>query len=472
MYGWGVPGVSVTVTVAKADTGLTELTALPSRVGTNGEWKVMLPAHAAGTGFTLTATAQSLSASPTEGGARTADKITLERVAFGDVWFCSGQSNMELGLYYTFTRNESLAAIASGKYNNIRIMHFDHNPLETPTYVTNGSIATNYPNNSSWLTPAAAMQMRKSGCRGDNCQSELDGFSAACWYFGESLTDRMMAEFENSRDVAEPVPIGLIESAFGGTCIESWLSQDAQLGCSNITCTSNQSWPYTKDTQAACAAVKSAGSSAGSNAELYNGMILPFVNMTVKGWLWYQGENNLPYMAGNVLDKTGYACLLPTMIANWRQIWSVEPGTTDHVAPFGIVILADSTDEGWGSNVPQMHWAQSANHGVAPNPHLPGTFLATAHDLADPWADGCQQGARCCISTGEPLDPRCDRAGHDSGWLQPGGAGSEPTTHTMGVTIHPRVKRQVGSRLAQAAWSLVCAPHESSAAVLCANSFY
>ena len=85
-------------------------------------------------------------------------------------------------------------------------------------------------------------------------------------------------------------------------------------------------------------------------------------------------------MAGNVLDKTGYACLLPTMIANWRQMWSVSPGTTDSEAPFGIVVLADSTDEGWGSNVPQMHWAQSANHGVAPNSHLPGTFLATAHE--------------------------------------------------------------------------------------------
>ena len=168
-----------------------------------------------------------------------------------------------------------------------------------------------------------------------------------------------------------------------------------------------------------------------------------------------QGENNLPYMAGNVLDKAGYACTLPALISNWREIWAAEAGTTDPEAPFGIVLLADSTDEGWGSNVPQMHWAQTANMGVAPNRYLPGTFLATAHDLADPWADGCQQGASCCISTDGPLDPRCDKAGHDAGWLEPGGNGSEPTTHTMGVTIHPRVKRQVGARLAQAAWSLV-----------------
>lgn len=98
-------------------------------------------------------------------------------------------------------------------------------------------------------------------------------------------------------------------------------SEEAQLQCSNITCTSNQSWPYTADTQAACTAVKSAPNSAGSNAELYNGMVLPFVNMTVKGWLWYQGENNLPYMAGNVLDHAGYACLLPAMIGARKLGW-------------------------------------------------------------------------------------------------------------------------------------------------------
>ena len=62
----------------------------------------------------------------------------------------------------------------------------------------------------------------------------------------------------------------------------------------------------------------------------------------------YQGENNLPYMAGNVLDKAGYACLLPAMIADWRSIWSAAgEGVTSSSAPFGIVLLADSTDEGW-----------------------------------------------------------------------------------------------------------------------------
>ena len=65
-----------------------------------------------------------------------------------------------------------------------------------------------------------------------------------------------------------------------------------------------------------------AAKGAGANGQLYNGMVLPFVNMSLKGWNWYQGENNLGFHTGNVLDNAGYACMLPTMIANWRRMWS------------------------------------------------------------------------------------------------------------------------------------------------------
>lgn len=165
--------------------------------------------------------------------------------------------------------------------------------------------------------------------------SVLDGFSAACYYFGESLTDWMLKAGEPS------VPIGLIESAFGGTMIESWVDVDVQLNsCSNITCASNQTEHFTKDTKAACLADLSldlvaptydwanpaaAAKGAGANGQLYNGMVLPFVNTSLKGWNWYQGENNLGFHTGNVLDNAGYAgyagyaCMLPTMIANWRK---------------------------------------------------------------------------------------------------------------------------------------------------------
>jgi len=119
-------------------------------------------------------------------------------------------------------------------------------------------------------------------------------------------------------------------------------------------------------------------------------MTAPFVNMTLFGWTWYQGENNLFADAGSVLPATttatptassvaasasaaeaygsGYACLLQQQMASWREVWSAVPGTTSPDAPFGIVQLADATDEGWGCNIRQMHWAESGNYGVVPNP--------------------------------------------------------------------------------------------------------
>ena len=67
-----------------------------------------------------------------------------------------------------------------------------------------------------------------------------------------------------------------------------------------------------------------------------------------------KGENNLFADAGNVLDKSGYACLLQQQMASWRAAWSMVPNTTPTTAPYGIVQLADATDEGWGCNMRQM----------------------------------------------------------------------------------------------------------------------
>ena len=55
--------------------------------------------------------------------------------------------------------------------------------------------------------------------------------------------------------------------------------------------------------------------------------------------------------------------MMPTLISSWRKVWSAEPGTTDPLAPFGLVSLADGTDEGYGINMRQFRWAQTANYG-------------------------------------------------------------------------------------------------------------
>eukprot|EP01047_Picozoa_sp_COSAG01_P121790 COSAG01_NODE_50597_length_362_cov_0.593156_1_plen_120_part_11 len=98
----------------------------------------------------------------------------------------------------------------------------------------------------------------------------LDSFSAACFYTAQELTDVLYTH--NTSDGtgrAAFVPIGLVESAWGGTMIEAW-TPNATL---NASCTNSVGGPVATAPQ--------------GNGGLYNGMIAPFLNMTIKGALWY-----------------------------------------------------------------------------------------------------------------------------------------------------------------------------------------
>ena len=75
--------------------------------------------------------------------------------------------------------------------------------------------------------------------------------------------------------------------------------------------------------------------------------------MTVKGWTWYQGENNMNNVKGNAALDIGYSCKQRELVKGWRAIWSEAAGTTDSNAPYGIVTLASSGSEG-GPNMGAM----------------------------------------------------------------------------------------------------------------------
>jgi len=93
-----------------------------------------------------------------------------------------------------------------------------------------------------------------------------------------------------------------------------------------------------------------------------------------------QGENDCHGTMGNSALKTGYGCQMPAMVDLWRKTWSAEPGTTDPLAPFGIITLASGGSEG-GSDIGGMRWSQTANFGVNPNPAMPASFVAQAYDI-------------------------------------------------------------------------------------------
>ena len=78
------------------------------------------------------------------------------------------------------------------------------------------------------------------------------------------------------------------------------------------------------------------------DSQLYGQQVIPFVDMTVKGWLWYQGENNMGGTYGNAAAGVGYGCEQLELVRGWRAAWSAVPNTTDPLAPFGLVTLASS----------------------------------------------------------------------------------------------------------------------------------
>ena len=172
-----------------------------------------MPAHG---NFTWRA---ELQPQPTAGGeysisvAAGGSTISITNLTYGDVYFCSGQSNMDLELYFTFSIDELKAQMQSGKYSNLRTFEYGYMnggiQADAPQYVS-----TWYPN--SWNRVSESSLAPSGPPGGYSAHSQWARFSATCMYFGAELIDakhKMLGQEESE------VPIGLIQSAVGGTQI-------------------------------------------------------------------------------------------------------------------------------------------------------------------------------------------------------------------------------------------------------------
>ncbi|XP_071824346.1 sialate O-acetylesterase-like [Apostichopus japonicus] len=111
---------------------------------------------------------------------------------------------------------------------------------------------------------------------------------------------------------------------------------------------------------------------------LWNAMIHPLLNFTIKGVLWHQGE-------ANAAESDRYACLFPAMINDWRRKWYEGTGGNTEVAfPFGFVQLCTSNVPCINTNYPLIRRAQTASYGYVPNPMMEKVFMAVSLDLPDP----------------------------------------------------------------------------------------
>jgi hypothetical protein len=365
-------------------------------------WKALLRPETSGGNYTIVAQCT---------GCNSTSNLTLNNVIFGDVYMCAGQSNMMLWVSHSFSRNESAMNISNGKYANIRVMggSSTNDPYASwpPKY---GDIKIMKASNPWMLSHEAA----PDGCvEKQNCP--LFQLAAPCWYALQSLSDQGIN-----------VPIGLINTALGGQRIEEFMENTTTAACTDLN---SQNIPWW-------------------NGQLYGVYIYMFTDFSLKGWLWYQGENNMGGVKGNSLNNNGYACAMRQLIRGWRAAWSKVPGTTDPLAPFGVVTLASSGSEG-GANFGTMRIAQTASYGVLPSPELPNTFLAQAYDLDDEWgptAGPCFQTWGCCRTNKGYNATKC--AGRET-LCSPACAADIDTPILMG-SIHPRSKKQVGDRLGRA----------------------
>ncbi len=292
IYGKADPDEAVTVEIAGQTARAT--------ADKEGAWAVKLRPLKAGGPFPLTVKGK--------------NTITLNKVYVGEVWVCSGQSNMEFALKTAF---EADKAIQGASNPNIHLLMV---PKKRSDSVLS-DVTTKW----------------------EECSPQsVAGFSAVAYYFGRDL----------EKDLH--VPIGLIASYWGGTPAESWtreqiLTSDPMLR-SIVDDYATAKVRFDKqlaDYPALAAKAKADGKAVPRKpslwrySELYNAMIAPLTPYTIRGVIWYQGESN----AGKA-DQ--YRKLFPAMIQNWRQDWGLAnmPFLLVQLAPY-MAINPQPEDTGW-----------------------------------------------------------------------------------------------------------------------------
>ncbi|PVD28307.1 hypothetical protein C0Q70_10894 [Pomacea canaliculata] len=257
-------------------------------------------------------------------------EINITDVMFGDVWVCSGQSNMQFTVSQMFNASEELAG--SVNYTDIRIFTVDMQ-LSTIPLMDLAQIT------ETWSLPSSI----KLG--GGN----FTYFSAVCWLFGKLLYEELQ------------YPIGLIDTTWGGTPVEAWSSPDALATCGL--------------TQKSLPASVNNLEGPRNFSVLWNAMVYPLLKMTIYGAIWYQGESD---SSEPMMHQ--YNCTFPAMIDDWRAKFS-EQSDTSSIFPFGFLAPDRSSDIRVG--FPDIRWHQTADYGYVPNFRMPNVFMSVAIDLPD-----------------------------------------------------------------------------------------
>jgi len=264
---------------------------LSTTAGPLGRWSLYLSPGVAGGPFEL-----AVKATPSSGDPQT---VTLSDVLVGDVWLASGQSNMEFAMRQAATANQDLPHAG---IPDIRLLMVNKKASEYPLD-----------------------DIDSPGWTASSPETARD-FSAVAWYFAREIHHD------------QQVPVGVIDSTWGGTVADTW-TREAALGADaslapifvswgQMTERESDAFIHDKDEQRQRAEAKATGKPepqfpwhpqllSWGPGMLWNGMIAPLTPFPIRGVIWYQGESNSALARAPLYNR-----VFSTMITDWRHQWA------------------------------------------------------------------------------------------------------------------------------------------------------
>jgi sialate O-acetylesterase len=263
IWGWANAGSAVTLIPSWDKKKYT------IKADANGKWKLKIATPKAGGPYEI---------SISDGIA-----LILKDILIGEVWFCGGQSNMEMPMkgFKSQPILGSNEAILKSSNSQIRL----------------------------YTVPRSSITERQDNSKPSDWKlagpEAVSNFSATAYYFGKLLSEMLN------------VPVGLINDSYGGSTIEAWMSPELL-----------KSFPEVK--------IPSKGDTikevSRTPTTLYNGMLYPAIGYGIRGAIWYQGESNQT-------RPDRYGDLFPAMVKEWRNVWGMGefPFYYAQIAPFKYV---------------------------------------------------------------------------------------------------------------------------------------
>jgi len=306
VWGWADPGEEISLDPSWPYPGSDG--PHPTTATADGRWRVNFMTPGAGGPHTLTV--------------RGKNEIVLKDVLMGEVWVCSGQSNMQWGVQQADNAQQEIAA---ANHPQLRLFQAQRAIAVAPADDISGAWSV--------CTPTT-----------------IPGFSATAYYFGRKLHSEL------------GVPVGLISTNWGGTVVEAWTSAEALAAVGEF----GDALSLLKD-----ATVDSVGGASLDQLHqnyptaLYNGMIAPIIPFGIRGVIWYQGESNRT-------RAEQYRKLFPAMIQDWRTRWELGD------FPFYFVQIAPYRYGNDTGEAAELREAQTMTLS------LPNTGMCVTMDIGNP----------------------------------------------------------------------------------------